>query len=77
VITQLLYPGRLLVSPSISFGAAFTETDLREETIEESLLPALIRREKMLLAEHCQAFGCYENQDREGFAYGPRDYQVE
>jgi len=77
VITQLLHPGRLFVSPNISFGPVFSEAVLRQETDSESLLPVLVKREKELLAEHCQVFGGFPNQDQEGFAYGPRDYQIE
>ncbi len=77
VITQLLRPGRLYVSPFISFGPMVGEADLRQEETGDNLLPALIAREKALLAEHCQAFGGYVNQDETGFAYGPRDYQIE
>jgi hypothetical protein len=65
VITQLLRPEKFMVSPSISFGPSASEADLRRETQTlrqaqgkaESLLPAIIAREKTLLVEHCQSFG--------------------
>jgi hypothetical protein len=57
VITQLLNPGKFKASPFISFGKPTVEADLRSETDGESLLPAVIRREKSLLIDHCQAFG--------------------
>jgi hypothetical protein len=57
VITQLLRPGKFMASPSISFGPPVTGSDLRRETSGESLLPAVIAREKSLLVEHCLAYG--------------------
>ncbi|KAF0107802.1 MAG: phospholipid/glycerol acyltransferase [Anaerolineaceae bacterium] len=57
VITQLLFPRKLMLSPRLSFGASVTGSELRGETSGGSLLPAVIAREKSLLAEHCQSFG--------------------
>lgn len=57
VITQLLNPGKHLISPFISFGPSASEADLRRETNGASLLPAIIAREKSLLIEHCQSYG--------------------
>lgn len=57
VITQLLAPGRLMLSPCVSFGLPVGEAELRQEAGGDSLLPAVIAREKSLLEEHCQAFG--------------------
>jgi hypothetical protein len=66
IITQLLFPRKLMLSPRLSFGASVTGSELRREaggTLRQaqgeadSLLPAVIAREKSLLAEHCQAFG--------------------
>lgn len=56
VITQLLRPGKFLASPSISFGLSAREHELRQETSGESLLPAIIAREKSLLVEHCLSY---------------------
>jgi hypothetical protein len=57
VITQLLAPGKLMLSPCISFGKPASGTSLLEENSGDSLLPAVIAREKALLEEHCRAFG--------------------
>jgi hypothetical protein len=46
-----------MLSPCVSFGTPVGEAELRQEAAGESLLPAVIAREKSLLEEHCQAFG--------------------
>lgn len=56
-INQLLFPGRLLLSPCVSFGPATVEADLRSDSPGGSLLPAVISREKALLVEHCRSYG--------------------
>jgi hypothetical protein len=57
VISQLLHPGRYMISPSLSFGNPFTEQELRREVGDGKLLPAVIERGKQLLKEHCAAVG--------------------
>jgi len=63
VITQLLSPGKLMLSPTISFGSPVDAGDLQLHSVTNnreqagSLLPGVIRLEKELLIEHCQAFG--------------------
>jgi hypothetical protein len=57
VIFQLLFPKRLMVSPSISFGKPFTLEELMEESRNGNSLPAIIAREKALMTEHCLAYG--------------------
>jgi hypothetical protein len=57
IITQLLFPRKLMLSPFISFGPSATEKELRNETQSNSLLPAVIAREKALLVEHCWIYG--------------------
>jgi hypothetical protein len=57
VITQLLNPGKLMLSPAISFGASVTGSDLRLEMRGESVLPAVIALEKDLLVDHCRIYG--------------------
>jgi hypothetical protein len=52
VITQLLSPGKLKLTPFVSFASPVTVQELRAESDSEQLLPAIIRREKALLAEH-------------------------
>ena len=56
VITQLLFPKKLMLSPTVSFGPSVVLSDLRLET-GDSLLPAVIARAKNLLVEHCHTFG--------------------
>jgi hypothetical protein len=57
VISQLLAPGRLMLSPRISFGPSADEAELRAEGSAESVLPAVIGRAQQLLEEHCRTFG--------------------
>jgi hypothetical protein len=57
VISQLLHPGRYMISPSLSFGQPFTEQELRRDVGEGKLLPAVIIRGKQLLNEHCAVVG--------------------
>ncbi|MFH1447064.1 MAG: 1-acyl-sn-glycerol-3-phosphate acyltransferase [Chloroflexota bacterium] len=57
VINQLLHPGKLMVTPTVTFGTPFTENDLRQEVGNGRLLPAVIARGKSLLREHCSEFG--------------------
>ena len=57
VITQLVHPGRLFITPAISIGETVNESILREEAQGGSLLPAVIARGKSLLNDHIQPFG--------------------
>jgi 1-acyl-sn-glycerol-3-phosphate acyltransferase len=52
VISQMLSPGRLKFDPAISFGPPATLAALQAESNPEDVLPAVIAREKALLAEH-------------------------
>jgi hypothetical protein len=52
VIQQLFFPGRLYVSPQVSFAPPVTVTKLRRESGSAQVLPVVIRRAKALLAEH-------------------------
>jgi hypothetical protein len=58
-ITQLLFPGRLMFTPYVSFAPPVTIEILRRETNQEKTLPAVIARTKALLDEHCRIFGGY------------------
>lgn len=51
VITQLQKPGKLMLTPQISFGPAFTESDLRQEVGQGRLYPAVVARAKALFRE--------------------------
>ncbi len=52
VIQQLLLPGQLYVTPHVSFAHPASVTELHNESQDGHLLPAVIGRGKMLLAEH-------------------------
>ncbi len=54
VISQLLFPGRLMLTPRLSFGPSADLEALRAESSADDLLPAVIRREQALLAEHME-----------------------
>jgi hypothetical protein len=57
VITQLVRPGMLMLSPNITFGQAHTESDLRAGSPDGTLRAAIIGKGKQLLQEHCERFG--------------------
>lgn len=57
VITQLLKPGKLMLSPAISFGPAIAASRLLEYKGDKPLLNEIIDSEKILLIEHCERFG--------------------
>jgi len=52
VLEQLFMPGRLYVSPRVSFAPPVPVPELRLESGGNRVLPAIIRRGKALLAEH-------------------------
>jgi hypothetical protein len=52
VISQLLFPHRLMLSPFISFGRPLEAEELHGESGSGKVLPGIIRRAKALLAEH-------------------------
>jgi hypothetical protein len=54
VISQLLFPRRLMLAPMISFALPVTREELRRETGCEQVLPSVIRRAKSLLDEHME-----------------------
>lgn len=56
VIQQLFLPGKLFLTPHISFGRPVSVEELRRESSGKQLLPAVIARGKRVLVEHCQAF---------------------
>ncbi len=58
-IVQLLFPGKLMFKPYVSFAPPVTIEILRSESSQENLLPAVIARTKALLDEHCRIFGGY------------------
>jgi hypothetical protein len=58
-IFQLLFPGRLMFRPYVSFGLPANIETLRSESSPEDVLPAVKARTQVLLAEHCRIFGGY------------------
>lgn len=52
VISQLLFPHRLMLSPFISFARPVGVDELRRESGSVQVLPVIIRRAKALLTEH-------------------------
>jgi hypothetical protein len=52
VLQQLFFPGRLYVSPHVSFAPPVRVEELRGEAQGDRLLPAVIARGKRLLADH-------------------------
>jgi hypothetical protein len=58
-IKQLLFPGKLMFSPNVSFGEVVTIETLQEESCQVNVMQAVIARTKALLTEHCRIFGEY------------------
>ena len=52
VLDQLFFPGKLYVSPRLSFAPPVSVEELRQESGTNRLLPAITARGKALLAEH-------------------------
>jgi hypothetical protein len=52
VLQQLFLPGSLYVSPRLSFAPALTAAELGD-----SPRVALVKRESLLLEEHCREYG--------------------
>jgi hypothetical protein len=63
VITQVLKPGKLMLSPKVSFGPSITEAELRREVGQGKVFPAVIARAKALFFESSAFFGdFYKNE---------------
>lgn len=63
VIYQAAFPGRLLISPAVSFGKPYPTAQIDFEKSKGDLRAILIDREKVLLAEHFKTrnnFRCKE-----------------
>jgi hypothetical protein len=56
VITQLVRPGRLFVTPAISFGKSYSESELRKIDPTATLQSTIIRLGQELLEQHKQKF---------------------
>lgn len=52
VLQQLFFPGRLYVSPRLSFAPPVSVADLRRESGTNRVLPVVIARGKVLMDEH-------------------------
>jgi hypothetical protein len=66
VIQQLFLPGQLYVSPRVSFAHPVSVRQLHNESQEDRLLPAVIGRGKMLLAEHLDWIQAESREDAHG-----------
>jgi hypothetical protein len=53
VIYQLANPSKIMISPAVSFGEPFSESEIRKEIGDKNLRMAIIACEKSLLKEHC------------------------
>lgn len=60
-ISQLLFPGKLMFKPYVSFGSPVTFEILVSESSHKNILPAVIAHTKTLLAEHCRIFGGFSS----------------
>jgi len=60
VITQLIKPGKLMMTPRISFGEPFTEEELRQESGSGKLYDAVIKHAKNLFQESSNYFGDFQ-----------------
>lgn len=57
VISQLMHPGKILLTPAVSFGKPLTQEKLKEEAGDGTILNAMILQAKALLKYHCETFG--------------------
>jgi 1-acyl-sn-glycerol-3-phosphate acyltransferase len=55
VISQLMHPGRIYLSPSVSFGKPMEKTELSSTGVPA--LAAVIAEAKKLLKHHCEIYG--------------------
>jgi hypothetical protein len=53
-----MHPGRLMITPNLSFGKAFSETQIKDEIGGGTMLDAVIARTRALLSDHCGRFHC-------------------
>lgn len=56
VISQLIRPGKLLVTPTVSFGRAVSQQDLEREGVNGDYQGAIVAQGKDLLQDHVQHF---------------------
>lgn len=56
VISQLLQPGKLMITPAVSFGRAFTQEDLNREGADGDFQASLMAEGQSLLTDHIQQF---------------------
>ncbi len=57
VVYQLRHPGKLMLTPRISFGNAFSEMDLRQEAGTGEIFPIILNRVRALYRESKAFFG--------------------
>jgi len=64
LVTQMLFPDKVHLTPRISFGVAITIDELRLEAGETRLLSSIVARARRELVEHCQVWGLYAQDKR-------------
>jgi len=57
VISQLMHPGKIFLTPAVSFGKPLTKEILQEEAGDGAILNAVKQRAKLLMRNHCETFG--------------------
>jgi hypothetical protein len=62
----LFFPGKLYVSPRVSFASPVCVEELCHESLGDRLLPAVIARGKTLLAEHLAWIQAENREDING-----------
>ena len=58
VITQLRHPGKLMITPSVTFGTAVSREELLLEKTGSDLHAGVVALGKNLLDSHVEQFGC-------------------
>jgi len=58
VISQLLHPGKLLVTPAVSVGKAVSFADLGSDYKSADITSSIITQAKQLLQSHIRRYGC-------------------
>jgi hypothetical protein len=56
VISQLVHPGKLLVTPAVSFGRAVTQQNLDRQGVNGDYQGAIVAQGNDLLQDHVQRF---------------------
>jgi hypothetical protein len=63
VLYQLFFPGALYLNQRVSFDVPVSVESLRRESQSDRVLPAVIRRGKALLEDHCRRYNLVRDND--------------